>query len=110
MAILANGVETLEFGVAWRAKMNANFNLFDSVTSITSVLAGYALATHDHDTVYEPDTTTITQTEIQSVLSDLQVDMKFTNNTESVTVIDTVTLSETRIFINNGVISTEVVV
>ncbi len=111
MAILGNGIETIEFSdTDWVTKVNSNFNLIYSISEMSTIFNSKALATHNHDDLYELSTTTIDQAWLQTPLQALETDIKFTNDTEGVTVIDTSTSDNTRIYIDDGVISTEVVV
>ena len=111
MAVLANGIETLEFGVTdWVTKMNANLALLDNSTDVDSALSGKALATHLHTGIYEVVATTIDQSVIETYLTRVETDLQFTNDTDGISVIDTVAATAARIYIDNGVVLSEVVI
>jgi len=111
MATLANGIETLDFGsLTWVADMNANMLLVYSIAELASIFDAKALDTHDHDLDYEVDSVTIDQTWLQDYLEVLDTDLKFTNDTEGIVLVDTAAADNKRIYIDDGVISTEVVV
>ncbi len=106
MAILANGIITLDFGsTTWMADLNANFAIFSS----SFAFSNKSLITHDHNDYYEVDSVTIDQAWLQEYLEELDTDLKFTNNTEGIVMVDTTVLDDKRIYIDNGIISTEVV-
>lgn len=108
MAVLGNGLITLDFGsVTWVTDMNTNFGLMSQASNLFS---GKALITHAHDAAYELSATTIDQVWLEPYLQVVDTDITFTNNTEGIVVVDITAADNKRIFIDNGIISTEVVI
>ena len=82
MAVLANGIETMELGsTAWRVIVNANFS---------------AVYTQD-----EIDTRTVVVTHNE--------DIQFGVDTKGVVMIDRTTATSYRLYVDNGVLSIEAI-
>ena len=80
MALLLNGLETIELGsTAWRVVHNNNIG-----------------------SVYS-------KTEVNSIIDSRTVDITFTDNTKGVVLKDRTTGTSYRLFVNNGVLDIEAV-
>ncbi|MEA1999936.1 MAG: hypothetical protein U9N61_11530 [Euryarchaeota archaeon] len=109
MATLGNGLDTLDFGTMdWVTPFNGNLTSVLSASAVIALFSDNALAEHNHD--YELSSTTIDSAWLQEHLGAVNTDIRFTNDTEGIVVVDTTTTDTTRIYVDNGVLSTEVVI
>ena len=111
MAVLSNGLNTLDLGAfSWSALFNSDVASLYTYVELEGLLTNKALLTHNHDSTYMDIAYTIVIGDVQAISASRTLDITVNDGTKGITVFDTVTVVDSRIYLDNGVLTVEVVV